>query len=295
MVLRGRAGNQLRTIEAPSGSRWPSLDPREKNVVVDAGDENAVDQLWKIDLERGISSRLSAAPGENQFAAWSPDGQRIAFRSNRTGIYDLYGKNADGSGEEELLVKSPYTKFPIGWSMDGRFLVYNEYNPVTKSDIWVLPLEGDRKPIPFLKTGYNEGDGTLSPVPDDQGHLWLAYTSDETGSDEVYLRPFLPGARGGPAGAEVRISTGGGAGPLWRKDGRELFYLQHGTLMAVDMKLGNPPEIGVPHKLFDAPIAESRHYAVFGDGQRFLFTEPAGDPPTAKINVVVNWAGGLKR
>lgn len=112
---------------------------------------------------------------------------------------------------------------------------------------------------------------------------------------EVYLSPFLPGAPGGPAGPEARVSTAGGAAPLLRKDGRELFYLQHGTLMAVDVKLGTPPEIGVPHKLFDAPIAESHHYAVFGDGQRFLFTEPAGEPPTAKINVVVNWAAGLKQ
>jgi eukaryotic-like serine/threonine-protein kinase len=139
----------------------------------------------------------------------------------------------------------------------------------------VLPLEGDRKPIPFLKTAFHELWGRLSPVPDSQGHRWMAYVSNETGSFEVYLRPFLPGAPGGPAGAKVRVSAGGGSPPSWRRDGRELFYFEGEKLMAVDVKLGNSPEIGVPHKLFDA-LTISNRWTVFEDGRRFLFIEPAG-------------------
>jgi hypothetical protein len=295
IVVRDRAGNQLRTIDAPPGAGFPTLDPREKNVVVQGEDKNTLEELWNIDFDRGISSRLSPAHASNMFAVWSPDGQRIAFRSNRSGTYEIWVKDVTGKGDEELLAKCQHLPTPDSWSTDGEFLIYEELNPVTRNDIWVLQLKGDRKPFPFLKTGFDEADGRLSPVADGQGHFWMAYTSDETGAPEVYLRQFLPGAPGGPAGPEARVSTAGGAAPLWRKDGRELFYLEHGTLMAVDVKLGTPLEIGVPHKLFDAPIAESQHYAVFGDGQRFLFTEPAGEPLAAKINVVVNWAAGLER
>jgi hypothetical protein len=159
----------------------------------------------------------------------------------------------------------------------------------------VLPLEGDLKPFPFLKTEFNDGRGRLSPIPGSQGHLWMAYSSDETGRSEVYLRPFLPGTPGGSAGAKVRASTGGGGDPQWRKDGRELFYLADEKFMAVDVKLGLMPEIGVPHRLFDAPFAGGLGRAVFADGRRFLFVEPSGEPPAAKINAVLNWTAELKR
>jgi Tol biopolymer transport system component len=223
----------------------------------------------------------------------SPDGRRIAFSSNRRGVHDLCAKNANGEGDEELLVKSPYKKVPPAWPPDGRFFVYYEYDPKPRVDIWVLPMEGERKPLPFLKTEFNEGNGTLSPLPDSQGHLWMAYNSNETGRDEIYLRPFLPGAPGGPAGVRVRVSSGGGGDPQWRKDGRELFYVGD-KLMAVDVKLGVSAQIGTPHALFEIPTG-SGGYVPFADGRRFLFTEPAGESPAAKINVVLNWQAELKR
>jgi hypothetical protein len=120
----------------------------------------------------------------------------------------------------------------------------------------------------------------------------MAYDSNETGSTEVYLCQFVPGASSGPTGAKVRISANGGVLPVWRKDGRELFYLQERSVMAVDVKLGSMPQIGVPHKLFDAPSIDS--FAVFGNGQRFLFIESAVATPPAKIDVVLNWTAGLK-
>jgi eukaryotic-like serine/threonine-protein kinase len=237
--------------------------------------------------------RLTAIHGSNQNPVWSPDGRRVAFHSNRSGAYDLYAKQANGLSEEELLLQAPHRKTPTSWSPDARFLVYWEIDPKTGNDIWVLPLEGDHKPFPFLKTEFSEIWGVLSPIPDSQGHLWMAYYSNETGRNEIYLRPFLPGTPGGPAGAKVRVSTGGGFGPKWRRDGRELFYAHANKLWAVDVKLGETPEIGTPQALFEVHLLQD--YAPFADGRRFLFVEPAGEPPAPKINVVLNWTAELKR
>src|SRR5258706_6278218 len=258
IVWRDRTGKQLRSIDAPRGTSvfTLSLAPEEKRVTVTGVDENTLEDLWVVDLERATSLRLTSTHGSSPDGVWSPDGRRVAFSSNRSGVNDLYAKDANGVGDEELLVKSPHPKVPSGWSPDGRFFVYYEYDPKTGADIWVLPMEGERKPFPFLKTEFRESRGTLSPVPDSQGHLWMAYNSNETGRDEIYLRPFLPGASGGPAGVRVRVSSEGGGYPQWRKDGRELFYVTD-KLMAVDVKLGASAEIGTPHALFEMPTGSS--------------------------------------
>ena len=300
-VWRNRAGNQIRTIEAPTGSSLDSLDPDEKRLVVYKEDENALEDLWIVELDRATVSRLTTSHSSSMSGAWSPDGRRIAFESNRSGVYDLYLKDASGVGDEELLVKSAHTKSPTGWSPDGRFLVYTEVDPKTKGDVWVLPLARERKPFPFLKTEFNESNGTLSPVQDGNGHLWMAYNSDETGRDEIYLRPFLPGTPEGPAGSKVRVSTGGGFQPQWRRDGRELFYIAGNKLMAVDVKLGWKPAVGTPQALFERRMPEYSpsfgpyRWTPFADGHRFLFIEQAGESPAAKINVVLNWTAELKR
>jgi Tol biopolymer transport system component/tRNA A-37 threonylcarbamoyl transferase component Bud32 len=295
-VWRDRRGNQIRAIEAPPGSSLDSLDPDEKRLVVYHEDENALEDLWVVELDRATISRLTTTHSSSMNGAWSPDGRRIGFQSNRNGVYDLYAKDASGVGEEELLVKSAHTKAPTGWSPDGRFLVYREADPTTKLDIWVLPMEGERKPFPFLKTEYNESNGSLSPVPDSHGRLWMAYDSDDTGRAEIYLRPFVPGTPERPAGAEVRVSTGGGHYPQWRRDARELFYSAGNKLIAVDVKLGQTPEIGGPTALFEAQFTrEGNGWTPFADGRRFLFVEPVGEPPAPKINVVLNWMAELKR
>ena len=289
IVLRGRNGDVLRTIDAPPGARWASLDPRGTYAAIQGENENTVEDLWMVDLERAIASPLTARQGSDEQPIWSPDGRRIAFMSNRAGAYDLYAKNAD-SGEDELLLRSAHTKWPVCWSADGKFLVYTESDKSDTKNTWVLPLEGDRRPIPFLNGAFDTNDANLSPVPDNQGRLWMAYSSNETGSNEVYLRSFLPGAPAGSAGAAVRVSPDGGRSPFWRKDAKELFYLKEGSWqeMAVDVKLEDTPKIGMPHELF-----HTVHPGVTADGRRFLTIEPAGDPPAARITVVLNWAAEL--
>ena len=180
---------------------------------------------------------------------WSPDGSRIIWRSNRDGRYDLYWKAASGAGPDELLLKSSnISKVPTDWSLDGRFLIYYEIDPKTKRDIWVLPLSGDRKPFPFLQTESSEAAGQLSP-----DGRWMAYTSDQSGAFEIYVRSFPSG------GGQWQVSTKGGTGPCWRRDGKELFYYApDGKLMAVEVKSGPRGgrqeasfEAGPPHALFE--------------------------------------------
>jgi eukaryotic-like serine/threonine-protein kinase len=219
---------------------------------------------------------------------WSPDGNRIIWRSNRARTFDFYWKAASGAGQDELLLKSSNTniRVPTCWSLDGRFLIYLEFDPKTNRDIWVLPLFGDRKPFPFLNTESSEASGQLSP--DGQ---WMAYNSDESGQLEVYIRSF-------PSGAGQRlVSTKGGTGPYWRRDGKELYYYApDGKLIAVDVKTGATFERGQPRVLFEfRPGGPFTSYTVTADGQRFLLNTIVDESGGAPLTVVVNWEAGLKQ
>ena len=179
------------------------------------------------------------------------------------------------------------------WSRDGKFIVYQARTPKTKFDLWVLPLDGDRKPFPFLQTEFSEAWGQLSA-----DGRWMVYESDESGRLEVYVQSFSAdrsGATSGPGG-KWQISTSGGEEPKWRRDGKELFYLAGTKLMAVDVKTGSTTfEAGVPKALFDTRLgAGFRHYAVTADGQRFLINTPIEETTVLPVTVVVHWTAGLK-
>jgi Tol biopolymer transport system component len=163
---------------------------------------------------------------------WSPDGLNIIFASSREEeTINLYQKVASGVKDEVLLLKSAYPKYPTSWSSDGRFLLYTERDPKTGADLWVLPLRGESKPMPFLNTKSNESDGHFSP-----DMRWVAYVSDESGSNEIYVRgsPQASGASS-EAGGKWQVSVGGGMGPRWRRDGKELYYRAlDGKVMVVE-------------------------------------------------------------
>ena len=267
------------------------LSPDERRAAVDRmSAQTGTNDIWLFDLSSGIPSRFTTDPGGDSSPLWSPDANRIVFTSTREGVSNLYQKIASGVGNEEVLLKSAEDKVPQDWSADGQFITYATLNQKTKWDLWILPMSGDRQPFPFLQTEFNERQAHLNP-----DGKWIAYTSDESGAQEVYVQTFPVSA-----GGRWRVSSGGGCQPRWRRDGKEIFYIASDLkLMAVDVKLGATFEAGVPKPLFDTRVISMtdfrNHYVVTADGQRFLINSTIEETSTTPINVVVNWTAGLQR
>jgi Tol biopolymer transport system component/predicted Ser/Thr protein kinase len=278
-----RNGTQLGTAGQPGRYGDPRLSPDEKRVAVPHSEPPTfVPDIWIIELTRGAATRLTSDPAVDIAPEWSPDGSRIAFSSNRDGQFNLYQKLSSGAGRDEDLLKSAELKVMEDWSVDGRFILYRTRGD-TNFEIWVLPLFGDQKPYALLQTGFSENFAKLSP-----NGKWVAYVSNETGANQVYVREFQ--GRGG----KCLVSTGGGGAPHWRHDGKEIFYTDAGKIMAVDMKAGDAGfEPGVPKLLFERRGAA--RFDVSRDGQRFLVALPIEENPPEPIKVVMNWTADLKR
>jgi eukaryotic-like serine/threonine-protein kinase len=220
-----------------------------------------------------------------------PNGSLIVWASTRDGAINLYQKAASGAGEETPLLKSEHPKFPTDWSRDGQYIFYQQLDPKTKSDMWVLPMTGSDKGKPFrvLGTEAGESSGVLSP-----NGRWLAYTSNVSGRFEVYVHSF-PGGSG-----KRQVSNGGGVGPRWRKDGTELFYYAgDGKLMAAPVRSGESFGTSAPVPLFEFRAAGIGigfvPYAVTADGQRLLINEIVDTEPNSPLTVVVNWTAEVKK
>jgi hypothetical protein len=231
-------------------------------------------------LDSAHSTRLTFDAGDNRYSIWSPDGSQVVYSSKRKGVYDLYVKPADGSGVEQELLASSNGKTPRSWSRDGRFILYESAQ--NAGDLIVLPLGGDRKPYPFLSTPFREIHGVFSP-----DGKWVAYTSNDSGRFEVYVRPFP-----GPGGV-YQISAGGGGTPRWKADGKELYYVAPGNRMmatAISARGGSLVH-GQPSALFTADTLSGGagpQYDVARDG-RFLLNTQLPDTSTTTITLLQNW------
>jgi Tol biopolymer transport system component len=243
--------------------------------------------IWILEVLRGLRTRFTFAQGHETRPVWSPDGRAVAFSSSRAGHADLYKKSVDGPvGSEELLYADDSDKEPASWSPDGRYLLYTSSGPKTKSDLWVLPTTGDRKPFAFANTEFSEAQGTFSP-----DGRWIAYVSDESGTAEVYAAPF-PGPGGKRLISTKQAGVGQGGVPTWRPDGKEIFYIAPDrTLMAVDVTVkGSTLEAGLARKLFGPiPAVGGRSYAVSPDGKRVLTYTVPGERTNAPITLIQNW------
>ena len=301
VYLSGGAQSQLtwfdrtgKTLSSTGGANYYSnlsLSPDEKRVAVAIWDPQASTRdIWIIDPARTTSTRFTFNAAEDFLPIWSPDGANIVFVSDRSGLGNFYEKPTSGAANEEEILKTDERKWPSDWSRDGQYVAFITSSPTTKLDLWVLPMFGDRKPISFLQTSFNEDGPRFSP----DGHF-IAYYSDDSGPYEVYVQPF-------PAtGAKWQISSGGGMQPRWRRDGKELFFMAPDKkLMAVDVNLGNGTfEAGVPKMLFPTHsigyFGPRNYYECSADGRRFLINSLQSDAGSTPVTVVVNWPADLKR
>jgi Tol biopolymer transport system component len=291
-----RHGQLLNSLDVPAGRYNIWLSPYEKRFISDRlNPQTSTFDLWLYDVSGGNATPFTDDTAINLFPVWSPKGDQIVWSSNRGGvILNLYQKAANFTGNESLLLKSDYPKFPSDWSRDGKFIIYSQLDEKLKSDVWVLPIIGNSKggdERPEIHKEASESGATLSP-----DGRWLAYTSDETERFEVYVQAF-PGG-----GNKLRVSTGGGFGPRWRQDGRELFYYAgDGKLMAVPVRSSESfeKETAVPLFAFRAGttpnVSGAPPYAVTGDGKRFLINTVVVAEPQAPLTVVVNLAAELKK
>jgi Tol biopolymer transport system component len=276
--------------ESAGGYQDLALSPDGTRLAVTKNSGGAdIRNLWLLDLSRGgMITRFTFDSARDMNPVWSPHGDRIIFSSNRDGPFNLFQKQTNVVKDEEVLLASGEDKHAMSWSRDGRFLLYKVVHLKTKSDIWVLPLEGDRKPVPFLNTEFNEDQARFS----NDGHC-VAYTSDETGQEEVYVRQFSMNSAGTAmeAGGKWPISNGFAVDPHWRGDGRELYYRSRdGAVMAVEIAANPAFRAGKPQPL---GVWTFRSWDSAADGTRFLM--PATTRGSERCMVVLNWQAGLKK
>jgi Tol biopolymer transport system component len=284
-----RKGAKLESVGEAGVYSNPAISPDGARLAVGLlGSGTRTQDIWVYDLRRGTGSPLTFDPANSLDAAWSPDGKHIMFTSEHKGIRGIYQKSADGLGNTELAFAN---KVQVGsiddWSPDSRYALYED--AATRTNLWVLPLFGQRKPFAFVQGEFNTLAGQFSP-----NGRYVAYTSDESGRPEVYVQTF-PEHLG-----KWQVSTSGGTEPMWRPDGNELFYLKpDDTLVSVNVKTsGGEFQAGIPKPLFQVKLITGRgrnRYVVSPDGQRFLMIVATGEANPSPITVVVNWPALLKK
>jgi Tol biopolymer transport system component len=295
LVWFDRAGRRIADVGPPAADISVSLSPDGTKAAVgrvsggglSPGGEPPTN-IWVVDLARGIGTRLTLDPANgDENPIWSPDGRRIAFARHARGNEAEVHEMPAAGGDERPLLPSSTNTHPVDWSPDGTTVLLHVADGNGSQSLAYVRLDGDRAPAPFLATRSNEGQGQFSP-----DGRFVAYTSDESGSAEVYVRPF-------PAGTDRwQVSSRGGGEPRWRADGRELFYLAaNGTLMAVEVRASPSFTAGTPAPLFPTELRPTEFwyyggvgvYAPSRDGQRFLINTIETARAPAPINVLLNW------
>ena len=280
LIWRDRKGQKLGTIGAPQPQiNVPVLSPDGNQVVVQAR-ENENTDVWVHEVARGLKRRLTFDPENENRPTWTPQGDKISFSSVRNGNLDVFIKPADGSGEAEPLLATPVNEWGYEWSADGKYLVGSG-----EGKLWYLRAEeggNGYEKVMFLDTSFDAVGPDLSPDA-----KFLAYESNESGRYEVYVQPFPQG------GAKWQVSTNGGTGPRWHGDGKEIFYVEGDTVMAVSVTTSPTFSPGAAQPLFqDQTALEDRgqRYDVTPEGQRFVVVETLGaDDASQAIHVVQNW------
>jgi serine/threonine protein kinase len=281
----GTPSGRLESIETDGDARL-STDGRRVlfGRVSSASGEH---DLWVHETASKRAARFTFDPQVDARAVFSPDGDRVLFKTTANNASGFYIKNANGSGKESLLMTVPASAVPKDWSSDGRYVLYQATHPDTGWDLWVGPVSGPGKPRAVVNSEHSEREGRFSP-----DGLWIAYDSTESGRREVWVQPFPP------TGSKWQVSTTGGFSPRWRQDSTELFFIAtDGRLMATPITLGATVKFDAPTPLFQTMFREALYgaYEVAADGKRFLINVPPDGRDAKPITVVINWAELLNR
>jgi serine/threonine-protein kinase len=283
LVWVNRAGRE-EAIAAPArGYTYPRLSPDGRRVAIDVRDEGI--DIWVLGLAGETLTRLTFDPAQDEYPVWTRDGRQILFASFRDKAWGVFAQSADGSGATQRVGTAAEEIDPLSLSPDGRTLVAR-----VGGDVVTLPLGGASDVQPLLATPFREVNADISP-----DGRWVAYQSNESGRDEIYVRPFPAVASG-----LWQISNGGGTHPVWGSSGRELFYVAAPALMSAPIQPGPRFASGNPQVVIkDAAdsywlSAVGRSYDVSPDGERFLMLKEETQT-SAAIQVVRNWRGELNR
>ena len=282
-----REGRQGFTAEEPGDFGDFSLAPDSQRLAVARRDpRDGSTNIWLLEPGRGTLSRLTIGQSSDSAPIWSPDGSRVAFASDRENSMNIYVTGANGGGKAAHLLSlpKPTRLIPTDWSRDGRHIVYSATSPRTGSDLWMLPVGDERKPVAIVQTPFNESDGRFSP-----DGRFIAYVSDESGRDEVYVQA-LP-----PSEGKWQISTGGGTLPRWRDDGRELLFVAvDGELVGVEIEgAGAAIRPGRTRPLF--PLRGAEAYDVSRGAERIVVKSALRERGDNELQVVLNWTSELRR
>jgi len=284
LTITDRDGKAISTVGSRDVHWEPRLSHDGRRLAVGIGRDAA--DLYVEDLERGTETRFTFDPADDGSPVWSPDDKRIAFKSSRRGQSELYVRDAAGTGNDEMLLDPNAQITVTDWSRDGSTIIYTSLSAETGFDIWTYSVTG-KEAAPWLVAPLDQGDGRLSP-----DGRWIAYTSVESGRAEVYMQAF-PKNDGG----RWQVSTSGGSHPIWRRDGKELFYLSAaGEVMSVEVAAQAGLRLGKPRVLFRPSIGRSSNdvFDVFPDGQRFLVNAVEGDFIKGQAaTLVLNWVSRL--
>jgi dipeptidyl aminopeptidase/acylaminoacyl peptidase len=297
LVWVDRAGT-AKSMAAPAGLyTGQRISPDGERIAMFANrGATRTNDLWIYDLVRGAPTRLTV-DANNTWPVWSPDGKRLVYASNISGVSNLYAINADGSGRPERLTTSDCMQLPSSWASVANAVAFLQRRQLDGNfEIWVLPMTGDKKARLFLESRFNLMWPDLSP--DGQ---WMAYVSNESGDNEVYVQPY-PGP-----GEKIRLSTSGGTQPIWTTNGLELLYrsgtLENQQVFSMKIRSLSPFRADAPRLLFEAKARDYgntspiRGWDMTPDGQRFLFvrSNAPGNKPLSTVQVVLNWFEELKQ
>jgi serine/threonine-protein kinase len=293
LVWVDRSGKAEPLPLPPASYLYPRISPDGRTLAVEIEGPNH--DFYFYDFERTVLSKITT-DGLSHDPVWSPDGARVAFRSWQAGGMTMWWMRSDRSESPERLDPAGTRQSPVSFSPDGKFLAFDQKDPETRDDAWVLPLDGNNRPRRVAQTPFGEGSTKFAP-----DGRWVAYSSDESGRPEVYVQAF-PGP-----GPKVQISNGGGFDPVWRRSGGELYYRTQGKMMVVSVTTSPQFKASAPKQLWEGrysqgsgsscgmPGVSSSNYDVSADGQRFLMVRDDDASAVAtKIVVVLNWREQLK-